>query len=177
MKYPLLALALTSAAFAAAPTAPKAATPAAPAQAPVAAPATTVAQPAKMDSVKIKDQYRFSYIIGNDMAQSLKQLDYALDQDMLVRGLLDAMTKPTEQLALSEAERMQAMQDLMNTVRAQKQQKDSLASVENQAKAQAFLAKNQKAKGVVTTKSGLQYSYIQKGKGASPKSSDIVKAH
>ena len=40
-----------------------------------------------------------------------------------------------------------------------------------------FLVKNKKAKGVTTTKSGLQYKVIAKGKGATPSSTDIVKVH
>ena len=40
-----------------------------------------------------------------------------------------------------------------------------------------FLEKNKKAKGVVTTQSGLQYKIITKGKGATPGHTDIVKVH
>lgn len=40
-----------------------------------------------------------------------------------------------------------------------------------------FLVKNKKAKGIVTTKSGLQYKVIAKGKGATPGHTDIVKVH
>jgi len=42
---------------------------------------------------------------------------------------------------------------------------------------QDYLAKNAKVKGVVVTKSGLQYRVLRKGKGRSPKSSDKVNVH
>jgi FKBP-type peptidyl-prolyl cis-trans isomerase len=47
------------------------------------------------------------------------------------------------------------------------------------AEGQAFLAKNAKAPGVVTTASGLQYKVVKSGPktGPSPKVGDIIKVH
>jgi len=50
------------------------------------------------------------------------------------------------------------------------------AEVEKQ-RAKPFLEKAAKQSGAVTTASGLIYSEIKKGKGASPKASDTVKVH
>jgi len=41
----------------------------------------------------------------------------------------------------------------------------------------AFLAKNAKLDGVVTTKSGLQYKVLKEGTGATPKAEDTVVTH
>lgn len=47
----------------------------------------------------------------------------------------------------------------------------------NKRQGQLFLAKNAKKKGIVTTKSGLQYEIIKEGKGKSPTKSDVVVTH
>ena len=58
--------------------------------------------------------------------------------------------------------------------RAQLQKKFEKIARANLQKAQAFLALNKKKKGIITTKSGLQYQVIRVGKGAKPKASDTV---
>jgi FKBP-type peptidyl-prolyl cis-trans isomerase len=69
---------------------------------------------------------------------------------------------------------MAAFQEEMRAKKAA----DAKAAVGNNKKeAVAFLAKNAKAKGVVTTKSGLQYLVLKAGKGKSPKKTDTVKTH
>ena len=47
----------------------------------------------------------------------------------------------------------------------------------NLKEGKAFLEKNSKKKGVITTKSGLQYKIIKSGKGATPKPGDTVTTH
>jgi len=60
----------------------------------------------------------------------------------------------------------------------QKQSKNDKALAEkNLADNAAFLAANGKKPGVVTTKSGLQYIVMRKGKGPKPKASDVVTVH
>src|SRR5690606_6484512 len=48
---------------------------------------------------------------------------------------------------------------------------------ENLAAGEAFLSENGKKEGVTTTESGLQYKVLQKGEGASPTETDVVKVH
>lgn len=178
----LLALATLSQAATPVSVAPAATAPAAKPVTTSAAPATAVpatpaAQATKIDSLASKDLYRFSYAIGADIGASIKQIDYKLDQDLLVKGLLEALNKDASALALSKEQQAQTLQDFQATMMKLRAEKDSIASLENSAKAKAFLEKNKKVKGVVTTKSGLQYSYIKKGTGASPKATDKVTAH
>lgn len=47
----------------------------------------------------------------------------------------------------------------------------------NQLAGEAFLKSNQKKPGIVTLPDGLQYKVLEKGKGNSPKSEDIVTVH
>lgn len=48
------------------------------------------------------------------------------------------------------------------------------AAAANHAAARAFLERNGKKQGVVTTPSGLQYEVLRPGKGSSPRSGDVV---
>jgi len=134
------------------------------------------APPAKIDSLAAKEQYRFSYSIGADIGKSVKQIGYTLDGDLLAQGLLDALQGKDSLVMNSEAQ-MKALQEFQTTLMKAKATKDSLEAAQNSAKAKAFLDKNKKVKGVVTTTSGVQYSYIKKGTGPSPKPTDIVNAH
>ncbi len=47
----------------------------------------------------------------------------------------------------------------------------------NKAEGQAFLEKNQKANGIVTTESGLQYKVETQGEGPVPTANDVVKVN
>lgn len=143
---------------------------AAPAVAPAAA---TPAAPAFASD----DKLRLSYALGLDVAQSILQIDYPVDMGMLVKGLLDASSKDTTKILLTEDQRRATLEALSMKIMENRARKDSIAAVENKAKAADFLAKNKKAKGVVTTKSGLQYSYIKKGTGAQAKATDKVTVH
>ena len=47
----------------------------------------------------------------------------------------------------------------------------------NMEEGEKFLSENKKKKGIVTTKSGLQYIVLSEGNGARPKATDKVKVH
>lgn len=138
-----------------------------------AAPAPTATAPAFASDEKL----RLSYALGLDVAQSILQIDYPVDMGMLVKGLLDASSKDTSKILLTEDQRRATLEALSMKIMENRARKDSIAAVENKAKAADFLAKNKKAKGVVSTKSGLQYSYIKKGTGAQAKATDKVTVH
>lgn len=141
---------------------------------PVAAPVAPVAAPSKFAS----DTEKFSYAIGLDVGESLKRVDMPLDLAQVSKGMADMVGKDSTKILLTADERREVINQLMTMIQKAAAVKDSLASIENEKKAKAFLDKNKKAKGVITTKTGLQYSYITKGKGKiSPKATDDVTAH
>jgi FKBP-type peptidyl-prolyl cis-trans isomerase len=125
------------------------------------------------------DEDKISYAIGQDMGNTLKQLDTKLDLAMVYRGIQDVMdtSLDSSKTLLKPEERQKAMELLMTRIREGRAKKDSLAGLENVNKANAFLAKNKAEKGVITTATGLQYMIIQEGAGASPKVTDQVTAH
>jgi FKBP-type peptidyl-prolyl cis-trans isomerase FklB len=142
------------------------------AQAPGAAPAAPA---------ELKNQ--ISYIIGMNMGRNLKSDELLeIDQEMLIRGLKDALSdaKPL----LSEQEMQQAigvfqqqMAKKQQEVAAKQQAGAAAAGDKNQKEGEAYLAKNKTQQGVVTLPSGLQYKVLKSGNGATPKATDTVKTH
>lgn len=123
------------------------------------------------------DDEKISYAIGQDMGNTLKQLDTKLDLAMVYRGIQDVVTGDSTKSLLLPEERQKAMETLMTRIREARAKKDSLAGAENSGKAKAFLEKNKAEKGVITTASGLQYMIVQEGTGKSPTVNDQVTAH
>jgi FKBP-type peptidyl-prolyl cis-trans isomerase len=133
------------------------------ADAPAAAPA------ASGDFKTNKDKY--SYAIGLDIGQRMAQSKLNVDTAMLARGISDGLSaaKP----ALSEAEIQAAMQALQSEMEG----KAASVANDNKAAGEKFLAENKTKKDVKTTASGLQYTVLTEGTGATPKASDKVKVH
>ena len=132
-----------------------------------------VSSKSKLDT----DDEKISYAIGQDMGNTLKQLDTKLDQGMVFRGIQDILTGDSTKSLLTPEERQKSMEILMTRIREARAKKDSLAGAENLVKAKTFLDKNKSEAGVITTASGLQYKIVQEGNGASPKTTDQVTAH
>lgn len=105
---------------------------------------------------------KFSYGLGQDFGRRLERDGVELNVDLLVKGLIDALNKAEAKLSAEE------YREAMSAYRE--------AHLETIKKAgAAWLAKNKTQKGVVTTKSGLQYKILNVGTGKSPKSTDTVK--
>jgi len=118
---------------------------------------------------------KVSYAIGQQLGGSFKQQGIEIDMDALVEGVTDALGDAEGKMTQEEMQAtMQAFQQEM--VAKQKEEAEK-AAVENQAAADAFLAKNKDAEGVMTTESGLQYMVVEAGDGPKPSSSDTVEVH
>jgi FKBP-type peptidyl-prolyl cis-trans isomerase len=133
-----------------------------------AAVATPPAEPAGKTVSLETEMDKISYIIGTQIAGSLKAQQIEVNVDALAQGIKDTLagTKP----ALSAEE--------MKTVYAAWQQKmrQKLAD-ENLAKGNAFLQANRTKEGVIVLPSGLQYKVIKEGTGKTPVATDKVKTH
>ncbi len=107
-----------------------------------------------------------SYSIGLSVGESLHRAAVdanAISTARLLQGLRDALTgKATFGIA-----NQQSIQALILAARAR-------VGNANHAAARAFLARNGKKKGVVTTTSGLEYLVLKAGQGNSPQPGDIV---
>ena len=113
---------------------------------------------------------------GERMMAMMKQngADTILDQDLFLRGYNDYMKKnPGLGKEQSNGVLVRFFENL---------QKKQVEKFKTQHKTEfeagsKFLTENQKAEGVITTPSGLQYKIIKKGSGANAKIGDRVKVH
>jgi len=128
-------------------------------------PAPAPAQQKKADSpAKIKSEG--SYSLGLSVGESLRRMSVdanSISTQRLMQGLHDALTGK----ATFSPENQQYIRTLIVGARAR-------IGNENHAAARAFLARNGKKKGVITTQTGLEYLVLKAGQGSAPKASDTV---
>lgn len=118
------------------------------------------------------DTNTVSYALGYKTGEAMKERTVAINTQQFSQGLQDGYTgqKPS----VSEADMRTALTNMQQQIVQNMQQKMEQAATKNAAEGQAFLAKNAKESGVVTTASGLQYKILDQGNGASPAAHDTV---
>jgi FKBP-type peptidyl-prolyl cis-trans isomerase len=121
--------------------------------------------PAKAESpAKIKSEG--SYSLGLSIGENLRRASvgtHEISTARLMQGLQDALTGKATFGTANE----QSIRTLIVGARAH-------AGDANHAAAGAFLVRNGRKKGVVTTASGLEYKVLKAGEGAAPKTGDTV---
>lgn len=121
------------------------------------------------------DSEKVSYVLGQNVGSSLKQLETEIDLAAFTQGLRD--TLEGRQPLLSEEEAEQVMQAFSIKRQEEYQRKADELSEKNQTEGQEFLEQNKSKAGVKTTASGLQYEVLQEGSGPQPKATDEVTVH
>ena len=116
-----------------------------------------------------------SYAIGLQIGQGLKRQGLEIDTKLLAAGIADTLSgkKP----ALSDEQLQAALTEFQKEITAQRAAKSKAMSEKNKKDGQVYLAANGKQRGVKTTKSGLQYTVLRAGKGATAKATDNVAVH
>ena len=117
------------------------------------------------DVIPKTDDEKFSYAIGYQIAESVKQQGFEINVDALIQAIRDDLTGTP--LKVSEPE-MQA------AIVAYQQKKFQEISDKNEKAGKEFLAENKKQPGIVELPSGLQYRVVEKGGGKKPLSNDTV---
>jgi len=118
---------------------------------------------------------KVSYIIGTQMAGSLKKAEIEVNIELLVQGIKDSLTGP--KLALSQADMTKTYKAWQGKMRAKQAAKQAKEASENLAAGTAFLEANKAKEGVKVLPSGLQYKVIKEGTGNTPTADDKVKTH
>lgn len=135
------------------------------------------AKPAEVDAIAglPTEKEQVSYMIGLDLAKSLKPVKDEIDLDTMHKALESALTGG--KTLMDEKQALKVREAFGQKMQA-KQIADMLAQAKkSQQEGAAFLAANGKKPGVQTTASGLQYQVLTQGKGAKPKSDDAVRVH
>ncbi len=109
-----------------------------------------------------------SYALGLEIGRDLRRIHADVDLAAYTRGFEDGFGRKAAQL--TGEQRRKAKQEFFKKVQA-------AIPAKNLKEGQAFLAANKKKKGVVTTRSGLQYLVLKKGGGELAKPTDRVKVH
>ena len=117
------------------------------------------------------DKKRFSYIIGMQIGQQLKNDGIELDETAFMAAIKDMATGAKPQLDQQDA------QATLQRIQQQREAEMEKAAEANKIEGQKFLAANKDKAGVKTLPSGLQYKVIKPGTGASPKAADTVEVN
>lgn len=122
------------------------------------------------------DRDKISYIIGEDIGNSIAKEDYDLNLDILVEAIHLAAEKRSENL-MTEQEKNNVMSKWQQEMQKKKQAKDAEESKVSKKEGEEFLSNNRKNANVKETPSGLQYTVITESIGKKPTKSDTVKVH
>ncbi len=133
---------------------------------------TQLAVPHPTTPALTTETQRLSYTFGVDLGKNFKRQGVKIDPTALIQGLTDASQgKPTQ---LSREEMMKTLQKFRQKMMSERDLRFKQQAELNRHEGEAFLAENQSKEGVTTTKTGLQYKVLQKGKGRIPRASDTV---
>ena len=126
--------------------------------------------------IEIKnDLDRMSYALALNMATSIRHMPVELNWPLVGESIAELMNGAAPRLTQVEyREFMQKLQEKLAEAE-QAADADSAAALEEE---KAFMEKNGKAEGVITTASGLQYQILTPGKGGErPGPKDVVRVH
>lgn len=136
-------------------------------------PGVLLAEEAKKASSLETFPQKLSYAMGLDVGGYFKELGSDIQLDVLIRGITDAYTGG--KIAMTKDEITSVQKEFGEKLQAKQAAQMKEMQEKNSAAGKAFLEENKKKKGVVVTKSGLQYEVVKKGTGPKPKADDQVK--
>ena len=115
---------------------------------------------------------KLSYAIGLNVGRSLQKDSIAVDPNILVQGLRDALSgsKPL----MTDEDAKSTIVAIQGEVRKKQEETMKQAGDVNKRQGDAFLAANKTKEGVVTLPSGLQYKILKEGTGPKPTATDSV---
>lgn len=120
-------------------------------------------------------QDKLSYSMGLDVGTYFKGMKDDIDYDRLILGITDAFQGNKQQISPEEVAQVQ--KEFATKMQAKQAAQVKELQEKNKKAGDAYLAKNKENKGVVVTKSGLQYEEVKKGSGDKAKDGDQVKVH
>ncbi|MBR1626077.1 MAG: FKBP-type peptidyl-prolyl cis-trans isomerase [Bacteroidales bacterium] len=122
------------------------------------------------------DRDKVSFIIGEDIAMSVIKEDMDLNIDVLVEALRDKLAGKSQN-TMTDEEKNRVMHAWQHEMQHKQQERMQKEAAEQKKLGKEFLSNNRNQPNVIQTPSGLQYTVLVEGTGASPKATDTVKVH
>ncbi len=116
-----------------------------------------------------------SYIIGNDIGNSLSQIKDEVNLTLIMQGISDKINGKETKINREVATPIMRRFDQHMSEKIKKAEDELCAK--NKAEGQKYLEENKAKSGVITTASGLQYTILTEGSGPKPKETDQVKVN
>jgi FKBP-type peptidyl-prolyl cis-trans isomerase len=116
-----------------------------------------------------------SYALGVDIGNNILQGEMAIDVDVLLRGMRDAMEGRDP--LMSEEEQFEALMALQQEFMQAQMEKIDLQARENAEQGLAYMEEYRRQDGVTETESGILYRVMSQGEGPKPGPADIVTVH
>lgn len=126
---------------------------------------------ASVANAEYNQKQSFSYTMGYEMAEKLKERGLEVDPTAFAKGIEQALAGGTPDLS---AEQRKASIEAQKEIELVKLDKKATA---NQKAGDDYRARNKARDGVTELPSGVQYEVIKSGDGATPKAEDTVKVH
>jgi len=120
-------------------------------------------------------EQKASYALGMDVGGNVKNLPTDIDVDIFIQGLRDRLKGEDLLMTVEQAELVK--KEIVRMVREKQKSEQNAIAEKNRETGRKFLEDNGNKKGVVTTKSGLQYLVLKEGDGPRPKAENTVKVH
>ncbi len=120
---------------------------------------------------KVSEKPNKSNMIGQQIGGNFKNDNLEVDKKAFFAGI--DMAFNGKDASLSKEEMKKALDEITKKMMT----KRKIVADKSLKEGADYLAKNKSKKGVITTKSGLQYKIIKRGKGRKPKAKQTVKVH
>lgn len=121
------------------------------------------------------ERAQVSYMIGRDIANSMKIIKDDLDLEILRQAMEDTFQERDSKLTDEQMKEIQAA--FTTKLQARQAAEAAELAAKSKSEGEAFLAENKGKPGVQVTESGLQYRVERAGNGATPTASDVVRVH
>jgi len=119
---------------------------------------------------------KLSYSVGYDVTRSLKKMDVKLNKDMMLKGIMDALSDSTTKPLLTDEEMELVFQDLNKKNMQTQQQKQADMAAPNRSKGQEYASKMMaEDPAYKRSNSGLVYKAVKEGAGKKPTAQSVVK--
>ena len=113
-------------------------------------------------------EQKFSYGVGFQVAEDMKQRGVDVDIDVMIQAIRDVFSGAPLKVSMDD------MRAAFDDYRDKQMQARKVAAEKNKKEGTEFLVKNKKEQGVTELPSGLQYKVIKQGEGKKPLASDTV---